>query len=338
MIDWITLKLANDKIPDKARSALASDQSFIMQIAPDGSITWMRPCRESVRSDSHQITVELIGDLMIYGSPARVGLQRVDNVFGSGDPVECANRMIQFVCMVKDIQLPDCTEWTCSRMDITHNYDLGDLVNVKTALEMLRHVEGGRYQVKTKAESVYWSERSTFRSGKAYSKGMHMAYLAQRGRAFLDAQELILCQALLRLEMKLARHFWKRQAKKAWYLYTENELDLEHDRYFGKLVGDVEVTENMDMQDRMIKAALELGFKEGQGKQAAMSWAVIRSEGYQYWRDHCASRTYYRHQKIMRQAGLSFGDFAARNVIPIRRRRIVLSNPVRCWADLRKAA
>lgn len=338
MIDWLTLKLANEKIPIEARSALASEQSFIMQIAPDGSITWMRPCRESVRSDSHYITVELVGDLLIYGSPARVGLQRVDNVFGSGDPVECANRMIDFVCRVKGVTLPACQEWSCSRIDVTHNYDLGDLVNVKTALELLRHVEGGRYQVRTQAESVYWSERSTFRSGKAYSKGMHMQYMAQRGKAFLSVDELELCQSLLRLELKLARHFWKRQAKKAWYEYTERELDIEHDRYFEKLVGGVEVNENMDMQKQMIKAALELGYKEGQGKQAAMSWAVIRSEGFQYWRDHCARTTYYRHQQIMRQAGLSFGDFVARNVIPIRRRRIVLNQPVRCWADMKKVA
>lgn len=338
MIDWLTLKLPREQIPDHAHSVLQSKQSMIMCIDPSGEINWMRPDRKAIRSDSHQVMVEMVGDLLIYGSPARVGLKSIDNVFGSGDPLECAQRMLDFVCMVEKIDLPAANNWSCTRMDVTLNFDLGTIDNVLSALEMLRHVEGGRYQVRTTAETVYWSPRSAYRSGKAYSKGTHMRYLASRDRAFLTDDQLNACDRLLRLELKLARHFWKKQAIKPWHEYTQAELEIEHDKYFSALVGGVEVNEMTDFEELLKITAVRLGYKEGQGKQAALSWCCIRTDGYQYWRERCAKSTFYRHKKILFAAGLSYGDFAARNVVSIRKRRIVIEQPVCSWADLLKAA
>jgi II/X family phage/plasmid replication protein len=223
-------------------------------------------------------------------------------------------------------------------MDVTHNYWLGDLTNVMTALSLLRHAEGGRYQVRTAAESVYWSQNSTRRSGKAYSKGAHMRFLAKRGRAFIEPDEFALVDGLLRLELSLRRHFFSRVIDKPWYLLTEKELNAEHEKYFAALVGRVEVSEMTDMRNACVEAALRLGLSEGQGRAAYLSWNTIRAVGFAVWRAESAKATMYRHKKILHEAGLSYGDFQARNVVPIRRRRIVLGEPVQSWAELRKVA
>ena len=339
MLDWLTLKIDVSKLDSVTFERLKQSQSVICCINPDGVIEWERKARDSVRSDSHKIQLEMGSDLMIYGSPARVGLKRLDNVFGSGDPIECATRMIEFVERIREVKLPDFREWKCTRMDVTQNYNMGDLVNVLTALEMLRHAEGGRYQVRTSAESVYWSQNSTFRKGKAYSKGAHMRYLAKRGRAFLDDFEIRACEKLLRLELTLARHFFSKTLKgRNWFDLSETELNEEHEKYFCELVGKVEVSEMTDMRKACIQAALRLGLSVGQGKAAYLSWNTIRAVGFAVWKSESARATFYRHKKILREAGLSYADFQARNIVPIRRRRVVLDQPVNSWAELLKAA
>lgn len=338
MLDWLTLKTDICNLNDDAREQLRASQSRILSINPDGVVEWEKLGRETVRSDSHQITVEVGGDLMIYGSPARVDTKRVDNVFGSGDPVECAKRMIGFVERVKGVQLPNYKMFKCTRMDVTHNYDMGSIENVIAALQLLRHCEGGRYQVQTSAETVYWSVRSTRRSGKAYSKGMHMEYLAKRGRSFLQAGEQIAVNRLLRLELQLKRHFFARAISKPWYELNEDDLNKEHSDYFGQFIGDVEVSEMTDMQKACIEAALRLGLTIGMGKAAYLSWNTIRAVGSAEWKANTAKATMYRHLKIMKAAGLCYADFRARNVFPIRKRRVVLDKPVASWADLMKVA
>ena len=338
MIDWLTLSVDLEHLEQATIDKLSRKHSLVMCIDPDGNIEWQRPQRRSVRSDSHQISVEICGSLRIYGSPARVGLKTVDNVFGSSDPRECAQRMIDFVKRVEQVQLPDYQEWKCTRMDVTENYDLGSLVNVKEALELLRHAEGGRYQVRATAESVYWSVRSTVKSGKAYSKGAHMTYMQRRGKAHLDDEQMNLVQRLLRLELGLRRHYFARQLRKPWYELTESELTMVHNDYFGQLIGNVEISERSDMRRACVEAAQRLGMSEGIGKAAFLSWTVIQSQGYQAWRDYCPRSTFYRHKKILREAGLSYADFAARNVIPLRMRKLEIATPVRSWGELRKAA
>ncbi len=338
MLDWLTLKTDISNLSDFTRERLRASQSRILCIDPDGAVVWEKSGRKSVRSDSHQITMEMGGDLILYGSPARVGLDRVDNVFGSGDPIECATRMINFVSEVEGVDLPDFRLWDCTRMDVTHNYHLGDKANVLTALEMLRHVEGGRYQVQTSAETVYWSKKSTRRTGKAYCKGAHMEYMAKRGRAFLTSEEMAAVQGLLRLELTLKRHFFKRTIECKWWELSQRDLEMEHERYFGELVGKVEINEMTDMREACVQASENLGWTPGQGRAAYMSWNCIQAVGYMVWRSDTPKATFYRHRKILREAGLSFADFRARNVVPIRRRRIVLGQPVRSWAELRKVA
>ena len=338
MIDWLTLRLPRELIDPEVHAKLTRKHSLIMQIDPDGLVEWERPSRRSVRSDSHQLTVEICGDLRIYGSPARVGLDTTHNVFGSGNPAECAQRMIDFLKLIEGIDLPSYENWSCSRIDITHNFDLCNLTNVKTALEILRNAEGGRYQVRATAESVYWSVKSTIKSGKAYSKGAHTRYLAQRGRPELSEEQQTKADGLLRLELSLRRHFFTRQLKQDWHTLTERQLDDMHTEYFGKLIGDVSISEQADIRTACIHAAISLDYSEGLGKAAYLSWMTIRNEGYQCWRDYTAKSTFYRHKAILNKAGLNYADFAARNVVPLRVHKLHLSKPVRCWADIKRAA
>jgi II/X family phage/plasmid replication protein len=338
MLDWLTLKVNAIKLSDLTRSVLRQSQSHILFIDPEGFVKWDRPSRETVRSDSHQVTVEFGSDLVIYGSPARVHPERSDNVFGSSDVIECSQRMIDFVARSVGCDLPSCSEWSCTRMDVTENYDLGDLRTVLEALSLLRHSEGGRYQVRTNAESVYWSERSTYRSGKVYAKGPHMLYLRKQGKDFLSDLELQQVQGILRLELSLRRHFFKRLCRKQWFELTACDLAAEHENYFAQLVGAAELSEMTDMRERLIESAKSIGLSEGYGRAAFGSWQWIRASGYADWREGMPRSSFYRHKKILRAAGLSYGDFAARNVVSIRRRRIILDQPVRCWADLKRAA
>lgn len=338
MIDWLSLSVSPELLRPEVLEYLKSQQSHIICVAPDGEITWDRPGRVVVRSDSHQITMELGAVLRIYGSPARVGLKSSDNVFGSSDPVECATRMINFLSSVHSVQLPAVRAWKCSRIDVTHNYFLGDIASVKTALSHLRNAEGGRFQVRTCAESVYWSVKSTYRSGKAYSKGEHMLHLAKRGKSFLDAEKLKLTEGLLRLELSLKRHFFSKQLGKPWFRLTEDELNEQHEKYFGSLIGDVEVKAVGSIEKRCLKAAQDLGLSPGYGKSAFMSWSVIRNEGIAYFKDRSSKSTYYRHKRILQQAGLGWADLCAGKVVPIRRHKLVLGQPVSSWAELRLAA
>jgi II/X family phage/plasmid replication protein len=338
MIDWLTLKTDISNLSPLTKERLERGQSRIVCVDPDGVVKWERSGRESVRSDSHQLTMELGGSLTIYGSPARVKTDRIDNVFGSGNPRECAERMISFLSENREVELPALENWTCTRIDVTHNYDMGSLHNVMEALAMLRHVEGGRYQVRTSAETVYWSPRSTRRSGKAYSKGAHMRYLEKNGRVFLAPDEMEAVQRLLRFELSLKRHYFKRTIRKPWYELTELEIDREHDTYFSELVGSVEVNEMTDIRQACIDAAIRIGSTSGAGRAAYLSWNTIRAVGYATWRGDSSKSTFYRHKRILREAGLSYADFNARNVVPIRRRSILIDQPVVSWADLLKAA
>jgi II/X family phage/plasmid replication protein len=338
MIDWLTLKIDPMKLTPEAFDKFYQNRSRLCLVDPAGSLVWEKPTRESVRSDSHQLTVEFATDLLVYGSPARLVTNDCDNVFGSDDVRHCAELMVGHVEKTLGIQLPQYQHWKCTRIDVTENYDMGSATNVQTALSMLRHAEGGRYQVRTTSESVYWSTESTYRSGKAYHKGAHLEYLVKRGKLTLDSEKMQAAAKLLRLELKLGRHWFKKICKKHWYQLTPSDLAQEHSDYFSKLIGDCEVSEMTDHQEKLAKTAVELGYKPGAGRAAFGSWNWIKASGYADWRAGMPRATFYRHKKILLAAGMSYADFAAGTVVPIRKRRVVLEAPVKSWAQLLKAA
>ena len=332
MIDWLTLAFPAEDLDPETRSILAHKVGRVICVDAQGTVEWEAPKRETVRSDSHRVTIELGTDLRIYGSPARA--DSGENVFGSDDIVLCASKLVDCVQAAHKCRLPPVRSFRVSRVDYTENYHLGDLANVKAALGHLRYADGGRYLAENVGDSVYWNKRSTYRSGKAYDKGTHMKRQVSLGRAELTSEQLKLLAGTLRLELTLRRHFFSKQLKKPWHRLTPEDLRAEHDRFFMDLIGDIEVKDLSQLEQSCIDAAERLGISKGRGQAAYLSYCVISSTGFEQWKHRTPRSTYFTHKRILLEAGLSWADLACGKVVPFRRRRIELGEPVRNWSQL----
>ena len=333
MLDYMTLAINALECPTKALEFLEGRQDLIMRVTPEGELVWRIPARSDIRSDTHQITVRLGSTLDIYGSPARCMGDGQNNVFGSFDILECFHAVIAFVSGVIGCPLPDDPKlWDLRRLDVTGNYDLGSLANVKQALNYLRHTEGGRYQVKTAAESVYWSPKSRLRAGKAYAKGPHMQYMIGKGKAQLCEKRLAMAQRLLRLELKLGSQFWKRDADGPWYDCTSEYLKVVHSKFFEQFIGSVEVSEMDDVLGKL----QQIASTAGRAKAAYKTWLLIQTHGMEQARALTGRSAWYQHKALLKQVGISWADMHAQKIVPFRRRTIVLGDPVASWEDLER--
>ena len=332
LIDWMTLALDGSLLPVETRNKLNAMQDVVQRVSGDGELLWYCPARESIRSDTHNFSWRLAGDLVLMGSPARMFDRLGDNVFGSVDLVQCFKSVIQFASGALGVGLPATPAiWKLTRVDITANYDLQSLSNVRQALNCLRHIEGGRYQVKTSAESVYWSPQSRTMSGKAYAKGPHMRYMCKRGKVHIAADDLDKLDRLLRLELRLGSHFFRRKGSK-WFNLTCEDLQVVHRDYFAKFIGSVEVFKMQDIIETLNKIAPT----PGQARAAAGTWSLIQVHGYEAVKDLLTKSTFFRHTALLKKAGLTHADMQARKVLPFRQRAITidLDDPVHTWEDL----
>lgn len=333
MLDWLTLRLPAESISPELRGELeALSRGQIMAFNREGEVLWSAPMRESVRSDSHQVTVQLGHGLEISGSPARVLYD--SNVFGKGDPTSCASDMIGFVERLTGAALPGCRHWRCTRWDVTLNYNLGSSAEVRQGLSYLRLSEGGHFQVRTASETVYWGAGSRLRSGKAYHKGPHVLRQLKRREAFISDDDAALCDRLLRLELSHRAQWFRERARKAWYEFCEDELEALHAEYFGQVIGKIEVAEMDNLRERFEAVAPT----PGQGLSAFRSWSLVRAVGLREAQASMTRSTWYRHKRVMFDAGLTWADLHQGNVVPFRRRVIELGQPVRSWEELRRAA
>lgn len=343
LIDWLSLRLDSDICSDwPGWERLRDWGDRILRYCPKtGEARWEIAAWDSLRSDSHQLAVKAsCGSLSIQGSPARV-MGDGDTVFGCGDDgrdiVACAIAMIEFASKLLDLEsIPDFRLWVVTRIDVTFNYDLGSVANVRVALAELRSVEGGRYRVSQQAgDTVYWSHRSRHRAGKAYAKGPHLLYLLNQktytGRRYSEL-DLKLAGRLLRLELRLGSK-WFHNLPFRWYDLKWCDLKRQHDEFFLRMVGveGVEVL-NIDFVERFSAVAPT----PGQGKAAARSWALVQTLGWQAARDTMPTSTWYRHQKIWRAAGLGDADISAGRIVNLRRPLIM--RPVASWSELRSLA
>lgn len=329
MIDWLTLRLDLTHLTDATRDMLKGRHDTIIRLSPDGELKWQISARESIRSDSHQITVRACSVIEIAGSPARLGSS--NNVFGNGDPSTCAQAMITYVQKMLNVDLPhDLTIWKCTRIDVALNFDLGSNANVRQALNTLRHTDGGRYQVRTCSESVYWSPGSQLRSGKAYDKGAHAIYQTKKGQAEFTEHELKAVQHLFRLELKLGSQYWREAAAKPWHQHTEHDLEKLHYDYFGQFISELQVIE----MENLLQKLIEISPTPGQARAAHNTWLLIRETGLENIRQSIPKATWHRHKKLLFAAGLGWADFHSRNVVQLRRKPITLQQPVRSWLDI----
>lgn len=312
-----------------------------MRVCPrTGEVLWETDVWDSVRSDSHQVSMRVSsGSLMIAGSPSRV-MGDGDAVFGPGeagrDLFACALAMVGFVGRHLCISpMPDVRLFAVTRADVTCNYMLSNLASVRVALSELRGVEGGRYRVsQTAGDTVYWSQKSAHRSGKAYAKGPHLSYLMSRlnysGKSY-TVDDIELASRLLRLELRLGRRYF--YEVKDWYRLSWADLKARHDDFFMRMLG-CESVEGVDMGfvDRLCSVAPS----RGQGLAAARTWALIQSVGWQSVRDSMPRATFYRHLAILRLAGLGDADLSAGRIISLRRPLVL--RPVSSWEELRRVA
>lgn len=303
-----------------------------------GVVTWEKISRESIGSDSHRLVVEPAPHaLWIYGSPARVS--ELNNVFGKECIRECALDMIKFAAKHLECILPTRLEaWDVTRADITQNYDLGSAAEVRQALSYLRQSEGGRLQVNTKSETIYWGANSSLRKLKAYHKGPQLLKQVKKNESQATHEELELADRLLRLELTLANQFWRERSAKPWFDYESHELEQLHNHYFGQVIGKMEITEMEDIRTPLIEAANRLGYSDGLGMAAYRTWCLIKSMGLREAEDTLSRATFFRHKSILIEAGFTYADFHAQNIIPFRRRTIELGAPVLSWDDMRLAA
>lgn len=335
LLDWITARVPLQHLTPEARECVRLLNDRVCCYCPKTGIVRYESSRwESVRSDSHQIVARAGADLWVQGSPARV-IGDGDTVFGAGasrslEIAASLQRMIGFLATQLGVELPDASQWLVTRVDVTGNLLLGSLADVRIALSILRGVEGGRYRVSaTEGDTVYWSNASKLRKGKAYAKGPHLRKLPDKktytGRRY-NEDELSFAERLLRLELTLGREWF---ARNPWQEVTAKTLTDEWNEYFGRMIGGAEIVEDTDLRTRIVTAAET----ESRGKAAYGCWLMIQSEGWERAREAFSKTTWYRHLEIIRKAGLSDADISAGRVVQLRR-RIIEAQLVNSWADV----
>lgn len=346
LIDWVTFRIPEScfDIDDLRRIQALHDR--VIRLTGNGQMVWETTAWDSIRSDSHQISFRVTSDfLWIQGSPARI-IGDGDNVFSSGasaalDLRGCVFRMAAFVGSQLEVSMPEhASKYLVSRVDVTQNLKLNSLAEVRQALTILRDCEGGRYRVSQQAgDSVYWSHRSRFRSGKAYAKGAQLVYAMKKaespdfiGRKY-TTEEIALANSLLRLELKLGSQYWRETAKKKWFDYEASDLSEEWESYFGRMIGGAEIMEESDVKERIFQVAET----EGRAKAAFGTWALICSQGWEAAREMQARATWYRNLQTLRAAGLSDADLSTGKVVQLRR-KVFEAQAVNTWAELRLAS
>ncbi|MFZ5565880.1 MAG: phage/plasmid replication protein, II/X family [Pseudomonadota bacterium] len=342
MLDWLSLRLpivrqdGSFVIPREDIDRLTDQLGRLICISGTGELEWQAIKWESVRSDTHQLVVRVTDHVCIQGSPARCGQN--DNVFGSFDVLDCFHRMVSFASHYLAVDLPrDPGHWQCRRVDVTQNYDLKVPAIVRQALLYLKQSEGGHYQTSTSSETIYWNQRSRLRSGKAYHKGPHLRKQVKASQAQACSNRLDLSDRLLRLELRLGGQFWRERATKNWYEFTESDWIYQHESYFKNLVGNLRVKDMSEnsLYDSVVRAANT----PGAGQAAWKTYLMIKSEGMRQAQSKTGKRSWYRHLKILHQAGFSLAQLQSPTVVPIvRYRTIELGNPVRSWEELEQRA
>lgn len=369
LLDWITARVSDQDLGADVFLLLRSLGDRIMRFNPTTrAVVWETCAWDSVRSDTHGVTFRVGSDaLWIQGSPARVEGDGC-NVFGgvaaqSLDPRQCIAAMLRFLfpqlarmcfraipgtpphwCALRsrvDLDrlaathalcrygLPDPRQWKVTRVDVTQNYALKGLAEVRVALTTLRNLEGGRYRVsQQQGDTIYFSHSSKMASGKVYAKGPHLEYLNRRNKGaskLYTPDEIADASKLLRFELKLGCEFFRHHPN-----FTPDLLRARFQTFFERMLGASAVTTDNSVLDRLMSLP---DVKPGQAKAAFATWNMICSQGWQWVAEYLPRATYYRHAKLLRLAGLSDLDLSTGKVSQLRRGPLELV-PVTSWDQL----
>ncbi len=332
MLDWLTLRICLTKLPEVLITRLQALSSKLFKVnALTGDVDWETYCFETVRTDTHQVCFKVGSELCIQGSPARIGLR--NNAFGSADIRYCARKMIAFASLHFDTQLPDLCHWTCSRIDITRNYLMQSGSEARQAMAYLKQTPESRQKHSYESNGLYIGKRSTRKRGKIYLKGQDAKRNKRLGRAEYSEDELKKAERLLRAELTLARHELlklKDEKNLPWYRLSPDYLLNLHDDYFKDYFSEIEVTDMSNILDKLLKASPT----EGQARAAYDCYVRIRMTGYEQAKDTYTKPSWYRHIGNLKAAGFKRADLQIINVIPLQKRAIQVSHPVRHWDDI----
>jgi II/X family phage/plasmid replication protein len=333
MCDWMTIKICKSLLPESTIRYLESQSSKLFKVnAQTGELEWESYCYESVRSDTHQICFRIGVDFSIQGSPARIG--NPNNAFGALDLLYCAGKMIRFAAEQLDLdRLPDIRFWRCTRVDLAANHIMQSGAEARQALAYLKQSPEGRQKHSFESNGLYIGKRSTLNRGKIYLKGQDAKRNQRYGRAEYTELQLQKAERLLRSELTLARHFFRRlkdDHNTEWYELTTDKLIELHNEYFKEYFSQVEVTDMSNIEERLLKFSPT----EGQARSAFDCYFRIRSLGYEQAKGTYSTPTWYRHIKNLKSAGLTRADLVQINVIPLKKRAICIGEPARYWDDI----
>ena len=342
MIDWLSLRLDASRLSEEVREMFKHMTGRLIKINSDGEMEWECSARDNIRSDSHQINCRFGSWLEISGSPARVSDS--NNVFGSLDITECALAMITFICKHYGVFITrDLSMWQCTRIDVTRNYDLGSLEQCLQAVEALKPIKVGRQKSTSHDTTCGWGYGSSLHSGKAYCKGPHLRKLVKQGRAYCSQHQLKKADRLLRLEYSIRRHLIRRIKKEShlrWNDFAPDFLIDLHDQYFSKFVTDIEVVDMENILNLLLAQVADRDGcipTEGQARSAYDCYTRIKTVGPVIAKSTYTKPTWHRHIKNLSSIGLGYADLQQLNVVPLKRRQIVLDQPVSSWDDIKLA-
>lgn len=349
LIDWLTLRIPlNESLGPALLARLMDCLGVVVSIDSDGVERWRKHSLDIdvLRSDSTGLfwSITCDGDsqryLTIGASPSSIENGGV-NVFGSTDIEHCSKVLIHHAAKGLQAILPDWTKWQCRRLDITANYDMGSPAQVKQALRLLLSTDAPRRRTnsdKRGGDSVYWNPSSDLKAGKAYHKGAHLRYQQRKGNIEVSDDILTLADNLIRLELKLGARWFRRfrDAGHDWRKITRSTLEFNHQDFFGKLIGDsaIEVNDMGTLLNELEKVCPT----KGSALAAHRTFALIKTLGYTQTKDSIPERTFLRHCSYLKSAGLSSADLCAGRVLELRKRTLVLGQPVESWEEIRRAA
>lgn len=348
LIDWITLRHPVDDFGGYLLDKIRANLGQITHVDASGAVLWEKavPDWDAIRSDSLGLFWSLTGDadsvryLTLGASPSSL-LNEGVNVFGNLSVEHAAKTLLDVAAKALGCILPDWQLWQCRRLDITANYDMGSPVQVKQALRLLLGTDAPRRRTNSDrkgGDSVYWNPSSDLQAGKAYHKGAHLRVQHKQGRILLDLRRMELADNLLRLELKLGARWFRRLEDNGcdWKRLGAHLLVELHQDFFSKLIGsaDVEVSDMGKLLVELEKVCLT----KGRALAAHRTWALIKALGYTQTKDSMPRSTFNLHCKYLRAVGISSADLCAGNVIELRKRSLVLSDPVLSWDEIRRAA
>lgn len=329
LVDWLTLRFDVRTEADLSLvEALSQGRDICHRIRGGELVTLWWP-RETSKTDTHKVTIGLsTHGITIEGSPARV--MGDSNVFGSGDPTECAKAMIASATRSTGVILPPVQAWRCTRVDLTQNYDCG--AHVAEALDTLRNVCGGHLRVSSRNNGCYWNPGSTLWSAVAYMKGPHLEKQCRSGKVRESKENVELSHRLLRLEVRLRNHYLKRADIDIAH-FTEQQAMAIYQLQAGKIIPQ---TVTLDAKADLAKAIID-SYGPRLGRAVLGTWGLIQSIGPEGARARMSVSTWTRHQKLLSHLGVGKADMAARKVVDFRP-RVITAHPVDSWEELRRAA